>query len=163
MRTLTKTTPIKLTKGAGKKKMQLALKAEIEKIDARLKELGVAHDTKFLVLNALTNWESPQNTVNIQSMTDISQLSRWLTNYEKLKEGFEAHKKEFGIETPFCSQNAQIVDNIIHDLRLRMKMVVNGAAINSLTQARAKLLPFLDEESRLFNTLQEVSNLYKAM
>jgi len=42
-------------------------------------------------------------------------------------------------------------------------MVVNGTAIQTLTAARAKLLPFLDEESRLFNTLQEVSNLYKTM
>lgn len=162
MTTLTKT-PMKLTKGAEKKKMQAALKAEIEKIDARLKELGVHHDAKFLVLNSLTNWETPQNNVNIQSMTDISQLSRWLTHYQKLKEGFEAHKKEFGIKTPLYSQNLQLVDNILHDLNLRMRMVVNGTAIQTLTAARAKLLPFLDEESRLFNTLQEVSNLYKTM
>lgn len=96
-------------------------------------------------------------------MTDISQLSRWLTHYQKLKEGFEAHKKEFGIKTPLYSQNLQLVDNILHDLNLRMRMVVNGTAIQTLTAARAKLLPFLDEESRLFNTLQEVSNLYKTM
>lgn len=165
MTALAKNTPTKLTRGAGKKKMQAALKAEIEKIDAKLKEFGVDHEIKYRITGALTNFESPQNTLNIQSICDINTLVRWLAHYEKLQASFEAFRKEFGIPDThvFINQNGQVVDNIVHDLRLRMRVVVNAAAINALTQARAKLMPFLDEESRLFNTLSEVSALYKTM
>lgn len=165
MTALTKNTPTKLTRGASKKKMQAALKAEIDKIDAKLKEFGVDHEIKYRIIGALTNFESPQNTINIASICDINTLVRWLAHYEKLQASFEAFRKEFGIPDThvFINQNGQVVDNIVHDLRLRMRVVVNAAAINALTQARAKLLPFLDEESRLFNTLSEVSALYKTM
>lgn len=165
MTALAKSTSTKLTRGAGKKKMQAALKAEIDKIDAKLKEFGVDHQIKYRITGTLTNFESPQNTINIISISDINTLARWLAHYEKLQASFEAFRKEFRIPDThiFSNQNGYLVDNIVHDLRLRMRVVVNATAINALTQARAKLMPFLDEESRLFNTLSEVSALYKTM
>ena len=163
MTTLVKNTPAKLTRRAGKKKMQAALKAEIDKIDVKLTEFGVGHEIKYRTIGALTNFESPQNTINITSISDVNTLVRWLAHYEKLQASLEVFRKEFGIADThvFINQNGQAVDSIVHDLRLRIRVVVNAAAINALTQARAKLMPFLDEESRLFDTLSEVSALYK--
>lgn len=154
---------LSVTKLTGKKKMQVALKLEIERINTELEKLGIYGEIKYKCA-AITNHETPQNTINISNMNDISSLLRFLAYYENLKQSVDKYIKEFKIENIIPTNlNSQPIENIIHDLVLRIKVLTNSAKINSLNAAKIKLMPFLDEESRLINTLKEVQQLYSEM
>lgn len=157
----TKNNSLVVSKTTGKKKMQLALKQEIERINSELEKLGIYGEIKYRC-SAITNFELPQNSVNISSMTDINQILRFLSYYENLNKNIDSYIKEFKVTTPFAKVNVNniSIDNIIHDLVLRLKVITNSTKIANLNAAKSKLMPFLDEESRLVNTLKEVQNLY---
>ncbi len=156
------TNKLSTKKPLGKKQMQLALKQEIERIDSELAKLGIYGEIVYKC-SGITNFETNQNTINISGMTDLNMLLRFLSHYENLKNNTDKYIKEFNVIATqgILNVNQIPVQNIIHDLVLRIKILTNSTKINNLNAARTKLMPFLDEDSRLVNTLKEVQDLYK--
>lgn len=146
-----------------KKARQGALKLQIEKIDAELKSIGVA-DLKFRC-GAIKNIETLQNNINISSINDISLIVRLLTYYESLLHVNKNLQKDFTFPKEYVLRdiNGQVVYDVIFDLKLKLSLLINGEKIRVLTEARAKLLPFLDEESRFTNALIEIDSLLKTV
>jgi hypothetical protein len=158
-----KESKISIKKSSSKKQMQNAIKLEIEKIDEKLASLGLPPEIKY-ICSAITNFETTQNTVNISVCTDISWLYRALAHYENIYNNV-LHNSQLMFKTGFIelknNQNILIRD-IIVDLKLRIKVITHSSMISKLTTAKNKLAPFMDEESRLYNTLKEVEQLYNS-
>ncbi len=155
--------PSTIRKNSSKKQMQNAIKLEIEKIDEKLNSLGLPPNIVY-VCSSITNFETSQNNVTISNCTDISWLYRALAYYENLYNNtLENSKKMFDESfTDVTNNQGILIRNIISDLKLRLKVLTHSSVINKLTTAKNKLTPFMDEESRLYNTLKEVEQLYKS-
>lgn len=151
-----------ITRRSSKKSMQEAIKQEIEKIDAKLDSLGLPPKIVY-ICGAIPNHETSQNTIRIDQCNDLNWLYRALAYNENMYDSILKNSKEmFGTpNTEIRNSIGILIRDVISDLRLRIKVVTHQVLINSLTQAKAKLTPFLDEESRLFNTIKEVEILYK--
>lgn len=145
-----------------KKARQSALQEKIDQIDAELKSIGVG-DIKYRITGAITHLETPQNSINIQGITDLSLLFRILALYENQLECKKRFEKNNQLPKDFLlkQQNGYLVTDIIHDLNLRILTLTNQERINILTQSKAKLLPFLNEESRFINALKEIDTMLK--
>jgi len=146
-----------------KKARQSALQDKINLIDEELKKIGV-DDMKFRIPNAINNPETPQNTININGITDLSLLFRLLSYFEsiiKCKKEFERLNK---LPDTFLlkNQNGFLINDIVHDINLRILILTNQEKINILKVSKEKLLPFLNEESRFINALHEIDSLLKS-
>lgn len=151
-----------ITKKSSKKQMQEALVNEIEKIDAKLASLGLPPNIQYKC-NTITNHETPQNSINISGQTEINILYRFLAYYENMYNNILSNsEKLLGVKnTDIRNINGFLIRDIICDLQLRIKVLSNSQLIASLTLAKQKLSPFLDEDTRLFNTIKEVESLYE--
>lgn len=145
-----------------KKARQNALQQKIEEIDKELKEIGVS-DMKYRVGVSITNPETSQNTINISGITDISFLLRLMAYFQNLQNTKKEYEKlnKLPDTFQFKNTNGYLISDILHDINLRILTLVNQDRINVLTQAKQKLLPFMNEESRFINALFEVDNLFK--
>lgn len=145
-----------------KKGRQLALETKINEIDERLKELGVS-DLKYRVAGSVTNPETSQNTVNISGSTDIHWLCRVLAYYKNIQHHNKLFCKDAKISTPLLANPQGIlIQDIIHDLELRIVYVTNQVEINRLLAIKAELVPFMNEESRFISALKKVDGLLKS-
>lgn len=160
MSNIVKVEDIKLN---SRKNRQKAIKDQIDMIDNELKELGLDVNLKFLVSGTISNPETPQNTVNIQSINDISFIVRLISYYENQLKCKKDIEKDFIFPSNFVFVNANghPIYNIIQDLKLRLNYLINGNRITFLQNAKAKLLPFVDEENRLKATLKEIQQSIK--
>lgn len=145
-----------------KRVRQIALKEKIQQIDDELNNLGVL-DIKYILNCTITNPETPQNTINISSITDLSFAIRLLAYFQNIKEIKNKIEKDHNLPKTFIlkNQNGFNVCDIIHDLNLKINTLLYADKIKILTETKTKLLPFLDEESRFINTLREVEKLLK--
>lgn len=157
------TAVVKRDRGLNSKKgRQLALESKINEIDARLKELGVA-DVKYRVVGTVINIETSQNTVNISGCVDIQWMFRVLAHYKAIQHYHKLFCKDAGIQTPLLTdRGGHYVQDIIHDLELRIVYVSNMAEITRLNQIKEELMPFMNEESRFISALKRVDSLLKA-
>jgi len=160
MSTLVKTNPkVNLN---SKKGRQLALENKINEIDERLKELGVS-ELKYKVSQGISNPETTQNAVRIDTCTDINWLFRTLAYYKNIQHYRKEFCKDTKIaETLITNNQGIIIQDIIKDIELRIVYLSNGAEINRLTQIKNELTPFMNEESRFISALKKVDFLLKS-
>lgn len=145
-----------------KKGRQISLDIKIKEIDDRLKELGVGN-LKYKTNGSINNPETGQNTVNITTSSDFSLLLRMLSYFKTCQQTRTNFIKESQLtKIPVLLNNqALLVQDIIFDIELRLHMLSNSAEINTLTQIKDQLLPFMNEESRFISALKNVDNLLK--
>lgn len=145
---------------SSKKARQEALKLQIQKIDEELKAIGV-HDLEFRCKTSIANPETNQNTFNISGIQDVSFAVRTLAYYQNILDTYKALDKDFTFPKGFLPKNASgvLIQDVIFDLKLKISLLLNSDKIRVLTEAKAKLLPFLDEESRFTNALVEIDKL----
>lgn len=145
-----------------KKGRQLALETKINEIDERLKELGVS-SMKYRVDKAVTNPETSQNTVTINACTDISWMCRTMAYYKNIQHYHKQFCKDAGITTRLITNSQGVlIQDIIHDLELRIVYVTNQVEIERLLAIKQELMPFMNEESRFISALKRVDSLLKA-
>lgn len=139
-----------------RKGRQEALKLKLQEIDEQLKTLGV-NNIKFKVNTNVNNPETPQNTVNISHITDISTLIRFISYFQNIQSTRKSLELELKVELPLA-KNIQgcLVQDIIDDLKLQLLIMINKEKINELNSIKTKLLPFVDEETRLVETLKSI-------
>lgn len=150
------------TNYTSKKARQSALADKIKLIDEELEKIGVLN-IKYLTSTTIVNPETAQNTINISSITDLSFAIRLLAYYDNLKTIKDKVNKDHGLPEGFIFKTANSVEisHIIHDLNLKIATLINADKIKILTESKAKLLPFLNEESRFINALKEIDYLLK--
>lgn len=145
-----------------KKGRQLALENKINEIDERLKELGVS-ELKFSVTGAISNPETTQNTVRIDTCTDINWLFRTLAYFKNIQNEHKRFCKDANITTKLIANGqGYLVQDILRDLELRIVYLSNANEINRLTQIKSELTPFMNEESRFISALKRVDSLLKS-
>jgi hypothetical protein len=162
---MTKLAKKEATKLATREELQNSVKKEIERIDEKLASLGLPPVIKYNINVAISNFETSQNTTNIQTCSDVNWMYRALAYYTNMYNTIlEISKEMFGVpNTEIRNVQQYLIRDIISDLKLRIKVVVNANTINALNQAKAKLTPFLDEDTKLLNTIKEVEELYKTL
>ena len=145
-----------------KKARQSALQEKINQIDKELEKIGVL-DIKYRIITAITNPTSNQNTIVISGIPDLNLLIRLLAYFTNMQNCKKSIEKDHDLPADFIlkNQNGINVCDIIHDLNLRMVLMLNASKIKILTESKAKLLPFLNEESRFINALKEIDSLLK--
>ena len=147
-----------------KKARQNTLKNKIDEIDEELKNIGISN-LKYRVGN-IVNPETNQNTLNISTIGDTSFLIRLIAYYENMLQTKNKLKKDkFNFPDTFIlkQNNSYSVYDIVQDLKLRLTILLNSARINTLTGAKAKLLPFLNEESRFVSALKDVQKMFEEL
>ena len=154
-----------LSKVATREELQNSVKKEIERIDEKLASLGLPPNIVYKLNSSIANFETSQNTVNIYSCTDLNWLYRALSYYTNMYNTIlERSKSMFGVaNTEIRNQNQFLIRDIIVDIELRIRVLTNSSTINVLNQAKAKLTPFLDEDTKLISTIKEVEALYKTL
>jgi hypothetical protein len=162
---MTKLAKKEATKLATREELQNSVKREIERIDEKLASLGLPTVIRYNIQATISNFETPQNTINVSGVTDINWLYRALAYYNNIyNTTLETSEKLFGVAYKDIRNTQQfLIRDIISDIELRIKVVVNATTINALNQAKAKLTPFLDEDTKLLNTIKEVEELYKTL
>jgi hypothetical protein len=153
---------VTLTNYTSKKARQQALADKIKLIDEELEKIGVLN-IKYRIAGAIAFIETSQNTINISGITDLSIAIRILSYYENLKTTKNLVDKDHGLPENFIFKNINgySISDIIHDLNLKIATLINSDKIKILTESKAKLLPFLNEESRFINALKEIDYLLK--
>lgn len=155
---------VKINSSMSKKARQLALAEKIRQIDEELKKIGVT-DLKYRIPSAINNPELYQNTINISGLMDISMIIRFIAYYNNLQIAYHLVDKDHNLPNGFLlrSVNGYLVQDVLYDLNLRLNCIINADKIKILTESRAKLMPFLDEENRLINALQEINALVESI
>ena len=144
-----------------KKGRQFALEQKINEINLRLKELGV-EGLKYKLTSGVSNPETTQNTVRIDTCTDINWLFRSLAYFKNILNVQKLFCKEASIEIGLITNtNGYFIQDIIKDIELRIVYLSHQKEINLLTEMKNKLTPFMNEESRFISTLREIDNLLK--
>ena len=140
----------------------MALESKINEIDNRLKELGI-EGLKYKVLSAISNFETTQNFINIQNHVDSGWLFRALGYYEYMLLAKEKFCKEANLKDTLLLTNINGVPikNIVDDIKLRLIYLHNQKEITQLTAMKAKLTPFMNEESRFISALKEIDTMLK--
>jgi len=146
-----------------KKSRQLALSEKIAQIDAELEKLG-AGNLAYTLSGSITNPETPQNSIVIHNITDMSFLFRLLAYYNNIATTKKEYIAKNNIQD-FVLKNCNSfeINDVILDLNLRIHILANQNKINVLTVSKQKLLPFLDEESRFVSSLKEIEALLKTI
>jgi len=154
----------KIGTSMSKKARQLALAEKIKQIDEELNKLGIK-DMKYRIPAAIANPETQQNNINIAGIVDINMLIRFIAYFRNMQEAYKIVDKEHNLPKGFLLKNINgyFVQDILNDLNLRLNCILNADKINILTASKAKLMPFLDEENRLINALQEINELAESI
>ena len=145
-----------------KKGRQLALESKINEIDNRLKELGV-EGLKYKLTSGISNPETTQNQIRIDTCMDINWLFRALAYYKNIQQVKKDFCKDANLTDtlPLLNNQSLPISDIVHDIQLRIVYLSHQKEINTLTQMKQKLMPFMDEESRFISTLKEIDFLLK--
>lgn len=145
-----------------KKARQSALQEKINQIDKELEKIGVL-DIKYKIPSGIQHPETQQNTIVISGIPDLNLLIRLLAYFTNMQNCKKLIEKDHELPKDFIlkQQNGHNVCDIIHDLNLRICLMLNANKIKILTESKAKLLPFLNEESRFINALKEIDSLLK--
>jgi hypothetical protein len=146
-----------------KEELQKQLKKTLKSIDKKLKTLGFnTIDDPYKTDGSFKYNELDSNTVNIITYADPIYLGKALAKMIRVKKEYEETMLSLEIKNyPICMWFAKPIDNLIHDLTNRVKIVTNQALINRLTESKKKLETFLSEDEKLFNTLTEIAELAK--
>jgi len=155
MSNIVKTTKNKLNLNS-RKGRQEALKLKLQQIDEQLKNLGV-DNIKYKISGPIVNLDTPQNTIAIANIVDISMIIRFIAYFQNIQNTRKTLELELKIELPLA-KNTQgyLIQDIISDLKLRLLIIINQNKINELNEIKTKLLPFVDEETRLVETLKSI-------
>jgi len=146
-----------------KEELQLKLKKALKTVDKKIASLnGNANLTSFKTTGQFKYNELDGNVVNILTHTDVVYLIKALALMIRIKKEYQEAAETSGLTSyPICSWFGVPVDNWIHDLTLRVKLVGNANLINQLSTERKKLEAFLSEDQRLETTLSNLSELLK--
>ncbi len=166
-----KSSSTRITRTTSRRKMQTKIQQEIAKIDEEIYKLGLPENPKFLCTSAVSfaAFYPGNNTINITGLTDWRQCVMLYSFYNRMyndiiaeaKSMFNEDINKLGIIA--FPGSTQSYPNVLHDLKLRAKLVYHQERLSVLNAAKAKLTPFMDEESRLYSTLKEVEALYKTL
>lgn len=147
-----------------KDELEKQLKSTLKNIDKKLKSLSVntIEDPNKTSGHFKYN-ELDGNSVNINNSTDPVYLGKALAKMYRIKQEYnEVMAITLGLkEYPVCMWYGASVDNLIHDITNRLKIVVNQALVNKLTESKKKLETFLSEDEKLFSILSEIAELAK--
>jgi len=140
------------------------LKEGLKTIDEKLKKLGVTQtNAPFKTTNTNFKYnENDSNVINIMTCGDAAYLLKALAMLERVKTEYEDTAKNLELVTyPVCTWLGLPIDYWIHDLTIRVKLVINNQQIVALTKAKTDLTAFLSQEDRLTETLGVISKLLK--
>ena len=139
------------------------LRNAIATIDRKLKKLGafMPGETVYKVGNpgAFKYNELDSNTVNIQNCSQLAYLIKAHAMLTGLSREYKASVEKIGIayiEPTWCTFP---LEDWLHDLEIRIRIVGNQTTINELYKAREELYGFLSNEDKLFNTLNKLKDI----
>ena len=139
------------------------LRNAIATIDRKLKKLGafMPGEIVYKVSNpgAFKYNELDSNTVNIQNCTQLAYLIKAHAMLTGLSREYKASVEKIGIayiEPIWCTFP---LEDWLHDLEIRIRIVGNQTTINELYKAREELYGFLSNEDKLFNTLSKLKDI----
>ena len=139
------------------------LRNAIATIDRKLKKLGafMPGESVYKVSNpgAFKYNELDSNTVNIQNCAQLSYLIKAHAMLTGLSREYKASVEKIGIayiEPLWCTFP---LEDWLHDLEIRIRIVGNQTTINELYKAREELYGFLSNEDKLFNTLSKLKDI----
>jgi hypothetical protein len=162
-----------ITRSSSRRVMQTKIQEEIQKIDDEIEKLGVPNATFLCGPGALLFPAilPGTNTINITSFTDWKVTLMIYVHYNRIyddlivetKSLFNAKLNDPSSPPLTFPGSMQSFANVLHDLKLQTKLLYHKNRLTVLNAAKAKLTPFMDEESRLYSTLKEVEALYKTL
>lgn len=146
-----------------KQELQESLKKTLHIVSEKLKELGgTVTATSYKTNGNFKYNEMDGNAINILNSADAVYLLKALALVKRVKKEYEEAAESIGLSSyPVCIWFGAPIDNWIHDLSIRVKVVGNQTLINELTNEKRKLEQFLSEDDRLASTLESVSKLLK--
>lgn len=162
-----------ITRTTSRRKMQTKIQEEIAKIDLEIEKLGIP-DSKFLCGPGALLFPAVlpgSNTINITSLTDWKVTLMIYVHYNRIyndliaetKSLFNVNFNDPAFPTLMFPGTPHTFANVLHDLKLQTQLLYHKNRLTVLNAAKAKLTPFMDEESRLYSTLKEVEALYKTL
>jgi hypothetical protein len=139
------------------------LKKALQTIDKKLRRLhGGGTCVSYKAPPNFKYNELDGNTINLQNCVSIDYLIKSLAKMKRIKLEYNDTLIDLDLRTaPSPMWCGILVDNWIHDLELRCKIVGNAAQIEALNKSKADLETFLSQEDRLRTTLETVSALLK--
>ena len=139
------------------------LRNAIATIDRKLKKLGafMPGESVYKVSNpgAFKYNELDSNTVNIQNCLSLTYLIKAHAMLTGLNREYKTSVEKIGIDyiAPFWCTFP--LEDWLHDLEIRIRIVGNQTTINELYKAREELYGFLSNEDKLFNTLTKLKDI----
>ena len=139
------------------------LRNAIATIDRKLKKLGafMPGESVYKVSNpgAFKYNELDSNTVNIQNCLSLTYLIKAHAMLTGLNREYKASVEKIGIDYIVPLWCTFPLEDWLHDLEIRIRIVGNQTTINELYKAREELYGFLSNEDKLFNTLTKLKDI----
>ena len=139
------------------------LRNAIATIDRKLKKLGVfmPGESVYKVSNpgAFKYNELDSNSVNIQNCAQLAYLVKAHAMLTGLNREYKASVEKIGIDYIVPLWCTFPLEDWLHDLEIRIRIVGNQTTINELYKAREELYGFLSNEDKLFNTLSKLKDI----
>ena len=139
------------------------LRNAIATIDRKLKKLGafMPGESVYKVSNpgAFKYNELDSNTVNIQNCAQLTYLIKAHAMLTGLNREYKASVEKIGIDYIVPLWCTFALEDWLHDLEIRIRIVGNQTTINELYKAREELYEFLSNKDKLFNTLSKLKDI----
>ena len=139
------------------------LRNAIATIDRKLKKLGafMPGEIVYKVSNpgAFKYNELDSNTVNIQNCAQLTYLVKAHAMLTGLNREYKASVEKIGIDYIAPLWCTFPLEDWLHDLEIRIRIVGNQTTITELYKARQELYGFLSNEDKLFNTLSKLKDI----
>lgn len=139
------------------------LKNAIATIDRKLKKLGALKpgEIAYKVSNpgAFKYNELDSNTVNTQNCSQLPYLIKSHAMLTGLNREYKASVEKIGIDYIVPTWCNFPLEDWLHDLEIKIRIVGNQTTINELYKAREELYGFLSNEDKLFNTLSKLKDI----
>ena len=139
------------------------LRNAIATIDRKLKKLGafMPGESVYKVSNpgAFKYNELDSNTVNIQNCSQLTYLIKAHAMLTGLNREYKSSVEKIGIDYIVPLWCTFPLEDWLHDLEIRIRIVGNQTTINELYKAREELYGFLSNEDKLFNTLSKLKDI----
>ena len=139
------------------------LRNAIATIDRKLKKLGafMPGESVYKVSSpgAFKYNELDSNTVNIQNCAQLTYLIKAHAMLTGLNREYKASVEKIGIDYIVPLWCTFALEDWLHDLEIRIRIVGNQTTINELYKAREELYGFLSNEDKLFNTLSKLKDI----
>lgn len=143
-----------------KEELRIEMKASLKEIDKKLKKLNYYNNGQYKSTGSFKLNENDSNNVNIHNSVDISYLIKALSFMIRINKEYKETADSLGLKTyPVCIWLGISIDCWIHDLKMRLSMVVNASLIKDLTEGKARLETFLSEEDRLSKKLEDIKKI----